>query len=201
MYAASLFRLNSQNCIRFHTIFSQEFVCALTTLYTARMADDIQDKLNALVGEALRGLVESGAAAESIGSFAATYREKASRILGISAAPPAEPDLRALVTDAVATALADAGFGAQKNSRAARPKAHRFIVHVSGKRTSVTISAATSEKLLAANQGRRGDVTALLETLANQAPSSEANRSKWVEQRALTTLNFDTRSDASAARH
>lgn len=165
------------------------------------MADDLQDKLNALVGEALRGLVESGAPAEAIGSFAATYRDSAARILGISAAPPAEPDLRVLVTEAVAAALAEAGIGAQKNSRAARPKAHRFIVHVGGKRTSVTISAATTEKLMAANQGHRGDVTALLESLANQAPAGEANRSKWVEQRALTTLKFDASSDASAARH
>ena len=45
--------------------------------------DEIKDRqLNALVGGALRGLVESGADDEAVGAFAASYRQKAAKILG-----------------------------------------------------------------------------------------------------------------------
>ena len=178
-----------QNCIRGISKFPLNLYAMSAPLYTSRMSAELNDKLNALVGEALKGLVESGAGAESIGAFAATYRLKASQILGIAEAPPAEPDLQALVSEAVTSALASAGIG-QPKPREKRPTAHRFIVHIQGKRTSVTISAAASERLLAAHSNR-SDVTSLLESLANQAPATETNRSRWVEQRALASLSAE----------
>lgn len=62
-------------------------------------------KLNAIVGAALRGFVESGADNEFIGAFAASYREDVSKILGTSGEALGPPDLLDIVTQAVRAAV------------------------------------------------------------------------------------------------
>lgn len=152
--------------------------------YTQRVADD--DKLDALVGAALKGLVEAGASAAAVGAFAASYRTEAAQILGLIERPSV-PDLQVLVTEAVSQALAEAGV--IKNKQARRPRAERFYVMVAGKHTSVTISAHTTAKLIEA-KGSKAQAKHHVEQLANSAPASTSNRSKWIEERILAGLTF-----------
>lgn len=159
--------------------------------------DDLS-KLNALVGAAIRGLVESGASAESIGAFAATYREEASQVLGITSIAPT-PDLTSLVSQAVSIALEHAGVGAQKKTR--KPTAQKFYVFIDGRKTSVTISRATTNRLMESKGGEES-ARQFVQELANLAPRDVKNRSKWVENHLLATLSFaNTPSSAGQARH
>lgn len=154
--------------------------------------DDIA-KLDALVGAALKGLMEAGASAQAIGSFALSYRQEASQILGISPSKPEAPDLGQLVTEAVSKALGTAGGG-----RRFRQPAMKFYVMVGGRRTSVTISAEAATKALESHGGRE-QVTAAIERLANSAPAEVKNRSKWIEGRLSAVMAFAA--DTPSARH
>ena len=72
--------------------------------------EDTKDRqINALVGGAVRGLVESGADDEAVGAFAASYRQKAAKILGRPQEALDPPDLTEVIKVAVAQALAAAG--------------------------------------------------------------------------------------------
>ena len=72
--------------------------------------EDTKDRqINALVGGAVRGLVESGADDEAVDAFAASYRQKAAKILGRPQEALDPPDLTEVIKVAVAQALAAAG--------------------------------------------------------------------------------------------
>lgn len=160
------------------------------------MTDDAAiAKLNALVGAALKGLVDSGASFEAIGAFAASYRTQASQLLGISDAPPEAPDLEAIVTNTVTKALRDLNLVKDPEARKGR-----VYLKIGGVRTSVTIS----EKSMARLEKERGEKEAnkFIEQLAGNAPKDIKNRSKWVESRlAALWQSVEHESTASQARH
>lgn len=153
------------------------------------------DQLDALVGAALRGLVNSGASSKAIGEFANKYRREASEILGLVEAKSLEPDLLALVATAVKQALAEANAGGSQRKATRR---RRFYVRVSGERTSVTIPMETAEKLFA-EKGER-QARKFVANLAENAPKTVPNRSRWVEERINATIAFSSQ-DAPEARH
>lgn len=144
-------------------------------------------QLNALVGSALRGLVESGASAEAIGAFASSYRHEAAQIIGIEASPPKTPDLQSLVMEAVSQALAEANVGSRRKT--AKPTAQKFYVTVDGKRTSVSINSQTVTRLIDAKCSAPA-AREQIQQLANAAPPSVDNRSRWIEERILASLSF-----------
>ena len=89
--------------------------------------DEIKDRqLNALVGGALRGLVESGADDEAVGAFAASYRQKAAKILGRPLEALNPPDLKEVIKLAVAEALADGQQAHQAAPKKSRKQNEHF---------------------------------------------------------------------------
>ena len=166
------------------------FSAALLSLYTVSVNDDSpQFKLNALVGAALRGLVQSGADDQAIGAFAAEHRERVAQILGM-AAPVAPVDLQAVIESAVAQ-----GGKPRRQSGAAR----RVYVVVAGVRTSVTIPSALFEEVAAAGGGAK-EARRLAEQYANQAPD-EGNRSGWTVERLRGHLALHEAPGAAQPRH
>ena len=161
------------------------------------MSDDPQSKqLNAIVGAALRGLVDSGASDEFVGSFAATHRVKIAELLGATAHAAQSPDLLDLVTQAVGEALAESGVGFKRRSMPAT----RIYVTVAGKRTSLTVSSELLQRLVQAKGGTTAARSAIQE-LATTAPPGSENRSGWVSERLLALLAMEGQGGASDARH
>ena len=154
------------------------------------------DKLDALVGAALKGLVDSGASAAAIGAFAATYRVQAAQVLGIIESPPESPDLTELVSSAVTKALLDLNLVSQKPK-----KSQKVFVTIAGSRTSVTVSPKTMERLVE-ERGSKG-ASQFIRQLADNAPSNIKNRSKWFEERIVASFSFSASEGAgsSQARH
>lgn len=164
------------------------------------MSNDLDTrKLNAIVGSALRGLVESGASDEAIGAFAQDHRTKVSQLLGIAAAKPQEVDLNALVSSVVLKALDELGVG---SGQASRKPAARVIVEVRGAKTSVSIKRALMDRLVASKGGQK-EASAMLEELANAAPADTLNRSKWVAERVESILQMQSTASGlvPASRH
>jgi hypothetical protein len=159
--------------------------------------DDHPDtqKLNAIVGAAIRSLVESGAEDAFIGQFAHSHRAKVAGILGLEGSPVAAPDLLALVTQAVANALEQSGVGRKRVSQT-----QRVNVEVGGKRTSVTISRSLVDQLTKM-RGSKQEAKAVIQELASSAPSATPNRSGFVEQRIQAVLALASSGDAGVVRH
>lgn len=171
------------------------------TQFVDKKAD--QDKLDALVGAALKGLVEAEASSQAIGRFAASYRQEAAEILGLVESQPEAPDLQQLVTTAVAQALEDAGV--VKGSTRARPKSRRpapmrrVYVSIQGKRTSLTIPAQDVERA-AEQKGGEVEARQFIEALAQTIPAGVENRSKWVRDHLALALAEPT-TPANLSRH
>ncbi len=169
--------------------------------YTRVMDDDeIKDRqLNALVGGAVRGLVESGADDEAIGSFASTYRQKAAKLLGRPQEALDPPDLTDIIKDAVAQALAAAQVKPKKKSR---KQNEHFTVSIGGQKTSVTIHKDVIAQLAEA-KGSKAEVSRFVREVAKDVPDSVENKSEWIEHRIATILRFKAESagNGSSARH
>jgi len=155
-----------------------------------------EDEVDAIVGAALKALVESGAARARIGAFAASFRDEVSSILGRKPIEPEAPDLLALVTQAVKTAIADPSINpAVRSTR--KPGAVKMYVTVQGRRTSVSMPADLVTGLDAVTGGRRQTAT-LVEQLAQSAPHDVPNRSRWIHERARA---YAEKAGASSSRH
>lgn len=147
--------------------------------------EDQDAKLNAIVGAALRALVESGAEDHAVGAFAAAHRLKVAQILGMAAAAPAgPPELLGLIRQAVRAELEQTGHAA-----GAKPVAKRINVVVGGKRTSVTVDPEVFRQL-AQTQGGQAKATATIRELAAQAPADAPKRSGWVEARLVAIIEL-----------
>ena len=157
----------------------------LLSKYTASVENDTQ-KLNVIVGAAIRALAEAGADDELIGRFAAQHREKVAGLLGMSASVQAPPDLLELVTQAVGAALE--GAGVVPKARGAGPATKRINVEVAGRRTCLTLSKKVLDTLSASKKDK-GEAMALIKGLANSAPADVSNRSAWVEEHLLSILS------------
>lgn len=141
-------------------------------------------QIDAIVGAALKALVESGADDEFIGAFAENHRTKIAHILGITEAQNALPDLESIIAAAVTNALATAGLDNQRKSRA---KTKRVNVSIAGKRTSVTVNTQILSKLIESKGAKQA--IKIIEELSNSAPQ-QPGRSKWVMQRLESILAF-----------
>jgi hypothetical protein len=160
--------------------------------------DGGEDEIDAIVGAALKAMVESGAGRARLGAFAASFRDEVAGILGRTPEKPAEPDLLQLVTLAVRQALTDPALsatgGAAKPAARSEP-AKRIYVSVAGKPTSVTLSADAYRQLEGA-AGSRKQAKAIIQQLAGTAPQDAPNRSGWVQERMLAFAGA-TAADAS----
>lgn len=182
-----------------HTPAPSLVVCGRFALYTALVSEDTEhDQLDALVGAALKGLVEAGASAQAIGAFANSYRSEASRILGLTEKTSAESDLQELVTEAVSRVLDEAGV-LRKRKRNRAPRAKRFYVLVGGRRTSVTITAAEADRLIS-EKGGQAQAREFIQHLADIAPPDLENRSLWIRERLHVSAALD-KDTASVVRH
>ncbi len=141
-------------------------------------------QLNALVGSAVRGLVESGADDEAIGEFAASYREKAAKILGRPTEALHRPDLAEVIQSAVAQALSASG------PRPSRRQNDHFTVMINGQKTSITLHKRIVAALTEAKGSSRA-ANRFIREVARDVPGSAENKSAWVEQRIEALLCFD----------
>lgn len=156
-----------------------------------------RSQLDAIVGSAIRALVESGADDAFVGSFAVTHRAKVAQLLGHSNTPPAEPSLEEIVSRVVVDTLEAAGLTKKRESKA---KTKRVNVTIAGQRTSLTLNRQLVTGLIEAKGAKAAN--ALFEELANAAPQPPG-RSKWVAERVQSMLSFDGRDAAatSSQRH
>ncbi len=178
-------------------------VCAYRRAsYTRVMNDDeIKDRqLNALVGAAVRGLVESGANDEDVGAFAASYRMKAAKLLGHPQEALNPPDLTEVIKMAVTQALAVAAQPAPKKSR---KQNDHFTVMIRGQKTSVTIHKDVIAQLTEAKGDNKTEVKRFVREVAKDVPETVENKSEWIEDRIATILRFeaDAARSGSSARH
>lgn len=156
------------------------------------MNDDLKNqKLNAIVGAALRALFESGADDTFIGAFAASHRKQVAEVMGATEAPPQPPELLSLVKQAVTEAL-----GNSKPKRELRTR--RLNVLIDGHRTSITININT-EKLLTATHGEKA--ITVIQDIASKVPSNITNKSKWVEERLQAVLAFSEHHSTQMSPH
>jgi hypothetical protein len=157
-----------------------------------------EDQIDAIVGAALKAMVESGVGNARVGAFSSSFRDEVASILGVKQAKPAEPDILQLVTQAVRQAMTDPSI----SPRAVAPKkveaAKRVYVSVGGKPTSVTLSAESLRKLYEATGGRK-EAKAIIQELAASAPADAGNRSGWIQERMLAFAGV--KADGESARH
>lgn len=175
-----------------------ECICRQRTASYTDAVDSHDDfsKLDALVGAALKRLVEAGASSEAVGAFAASYRTEVAQILGLAESRPAEPDLGELVQAAVSRALSEAGVIGQGR---ARRRARKFFVKVDGRRTSVLVAAEQADELVQ-KLGRR-QANEVVARIAQSAPSNIDNRSGWVQDQLRAGVHLVMAHPAGGVTH
>ncbi len=141
-----------------------------------------EDKVDAIVGAALKAMADSGVSRARLGAFALNFREEVAEILGLKATKPEEPDLLSLVTQAVKQAMADPALVAALPRRRPAPAKKRVWVLVNGKATSVTLSAESLSRLEETAGGRK-KAKSIIQQLAESAPPDVINRSGWIQER------------------
>ena len=160
-------------------------------------SDDIElRKLNAIVGSALRALVESGATDEFIGEFAASHRAKLVKIMCFPEEALQPVSLEQIVATAVAQALEKTGKAAAKSSKV---PTQRINVIVGGRRTSITIGGETVARLVASKGEKQANE--VIRDIASKVPKETKNRSGWIEERLQLLLSFADGEGASTHRH
>jgi hypothetical protein len=130
-----------------------------------------------LLGEAVRLLVQSGAAGASITDFINEYSEVVHATL---AAPPetASPDIKAQVKDAVREVLQELAPAARRSPAGLRKQ---VAVYIAGAKTSLSLRRDLLERTVTAAGGDK-KVRQLIHEFANSKPADHPNRSAWVEE-------------------
>lgn len=167
-------------------------------------ADHSSQKLNAIVGAALRALALAGAEDEVLGAFAAEHRVKVAEILGISSQAPVTVDLQTIITNAVTEGVRQSHLalglgGGLSHAKSAKGAVKRVYVTVAGKRTSLTVPNDLFERV-ATNLGGLKPAMKVIREYANQAPANK-KRSSWTEQQLTSLLTLSNTDGAAAARH
>ena len=155
-------------------------VCAVCKCYTEGMQSE-EEKLNAIVGSALKAMVESGVDEKVLGAFAFAHRNKVANILGIQTAAQQEQALRAQIAEELVQQVAkDLGqtLSATLAKISAHPKKIRKNIVINGSRTAVTVDEANYQSLVQ-SKGEDGALAALND-LASKTPKDVANRSGWI---------------------
>jgi hypothetical protein len=157
-------------------------------LALATNSDSVQQQIDSIVGEAIKGLVESGADAAFVGAFAARHRAAVSKILGATeAGDSAPPDLLELVAKGARLALEQAGL--VKNKSRDGSTARRISVMVAGKRTTVSVATPLMQQLVEA-RGDEARAIQLVQDIAKNAPADAKNRSAWLSERLRAAIVF-----------
>jgi len=159
---------------------------------------DAERKLDAIVGAALRGIIESGADDEFVGEFAERHRARVAQVLGAPATQLSPPDIASVVAQAVTEAFSKFG-GATK---ATKVTTKRVNIYVNGRRTSAVISVDSFGKLIE-RQGGKQQAVKFIEGLANSESTPEnRGRSASLEQKIQSYLmSVETKQPVSSARH
>jgi hypothetical protein len=149
-------------------------------------------RLALLTGAAIKLMAEAGADAAVLGHFAVHYPSIAAAQLEPPPPPlpPQEIDLEALVRTTVQAVLGStisgrAGPQGDDHGRSTKTKRGRGVelvkrnVLVGGKRTSISLSADLYRQVVEADGADQAEK--LVQGFVDQKPSSEQNRSAWVE--------------------
>lgn len=152
-----------------------------------------EEQLNAIIGEAIKALVDSGASPSFLGSFAAVYGPRFAQHLGVNTEAP--PDLRTVITEAVTDAVHKA-LSHQPDS-AESGKTVPIQVICGGKRTSVTVRQSRIDQLAQISSKPRK----LVRELAAAAPANSDNRSAWLDQQIEAYLALQNQPRAGASTH
>ena len=149
---------------------------------------------HALIGEAMKALVEIGASAEVLGAFALSYPVKVEKLMARPPAVEDVPDLQAIITKSVKQAMQDAGMVPRK----APPKVRVYVL-VDGKRTSVLIAQPVLQQL---QEVKGADLAReVVQQLVEQAPEDIENRSAWLGQKIKGYLLLSQVQGSDAPRH
>lgn len=155
-------------------------------------------QINALVGEAVKALVDAGASADVVGAFAISYPSKVASIMGQPSPSSELMDLERVIHDTVLTALTSAGV---VNGRINKdPYVKRINVLVKGQRTSVGVTDAMFSALVEL-KGSSSRARAVVNEFANQAPSEVQNRSAWVGDQLMGFLMLSKEGAAEDRQH
>lgn len=152
------------------------------------------EQLNAVMGVALRALVEAGAEPTFLATFVDRYRPEFAKQLNIPVQQP--PDLHAVIMSAVAEAMGVAGVATPKRGRQTR----QINVLVNGQRTSVTVRKdrlQTIEQLVGGNKQARH----VVQQLASQAPADVEKRSTWIDMQLQNFIQLRQTTPESPQRH
>lgn len=151
-------------------------------------------QLNAVMGVALRALVDAGAEPGFLATFVDRYRNEFAQQLQLPVAAPA-PDLRAVIVAAVAEALGATG------PRPRRGKQTQPVnVLVNGQRTTVTVRKdrfQTIEQLVGGGRQARQ----VIQQLAATAPADADRRSTWLDTQLDAFIQLRQSAPASPQRH
>jgi hypothetical protein len=142
------------------------------------MAEIKDPRAKHLLGEAVRLLVQSGAAGASIADFISEY----TTVLDATFAAPPEPvqqDLRAQMKEAVKEALLEFAPPARKSAEGRRKQVSVYIE--GAKKTTVFVRRDLLENA-AVLVGSEKQARQLVNELANSKPAEHGNRSAWVEE-------------------
>lgn len=152
------------------------------------------EQLNAIIGVALRALVEAGAEPAFLGSFVDRYRTEFARQLNLPVEPA--PDLHALIVSAVAEAVGAAGVVKSRRGR----QTQQINVLVNGQRTSVTVR---KDRLQAVEQlvGGHKQARRVVQQFASQAPADVEKRSTWIDVQLQNFIQLRESTPESPQRH
>lgn len=150
------------------------------------MDESDRDKLDTIVGKAIKALALSGASDAEIGAFAFKHREEIAQVLGLSPAPPPTPTNEELI-QTLASVLRDSMAQAGTMVGKKRP----INVVCDGMRTSISLSSGLLERLAEAT-GSEKAAKKEIQRLVNSMPKETPNRSAWLTARIEHALLFKT---------
>ncbi len=153
--------------------------------------------LNAILGEAIKALVESGASAAFIGGFSSTHGARFAKHLQIPVESP--PDLKAVITEAVQQALS-ASPALSVSMENGKKELVRLQVLVNGRRTSVSVRKSRVEQVIQL-AGTRQEGHRIVRDLAGRAPDGLKNRSGWLDSQIEAYLQLQHQVPAGAQPH
>ena len=156
------------------------------------------EQLDAILGECLKALVDSGAGASFLGSFTTHYRDRFAQHLGVSTQQV--PDLKGVIADAVTQAVQKA-LGEHEGRGSTKDKRVRIMVLCGGKRTSVSVRQSRLDKISLA-AGSSNESTKIVREIAASSPVDVENRSQWVEDHIDAFLQLRSQEPSAVlARH
>lgn len=140
-------------------------------------------KIELILGDAVRLLVESGASASIVGPFALKFGAKVAQRLAVPEAlpPPSlinQPDIQSLIRATVDDAVAKTLLGTQQLIESDSKKV-RMKVGKKGAVTTVTLPQSVLTKSIEHWGGKR-PANAAIRQLYELVPSSVGNKSRWV---------------------